>query len=71
MKRTELTIGATRYILETTTAELRSLYLHNSNGCIYIGTWDREEFEQAAARVYQNNAGLSGEHYESGVNASW
>ncbi len=63
MKRVELTIGAVRYILETTTKELRSLYLHQSNGCVYIGTWDREDFEQGAARVYQQNAHREDLHY--------
>ncbi len=67
MKRTEMIIGLVHYIIETPTKEIRSLYLHTEHGCIYIGTWDREDFEQAAARIYQNNAGLAGEHYYGGV----
>ncbi len=67
MRHTCITIGFIRYVIERNSANMYSLYLHTDSGCTYIGSWDKEDFEQAAARVYQRNSGCPELHYYGGV----
>lgn len=66
MRYTNITIGYTRYVIEKNTANISSLYLHLECGCTYLGSWDNEEFEQAASKIYQINSGYPAFHYYGG-----
>lgn len=63
MKRIEMEIGLLSYVIEHVTKEMRSLYLHRSNGCEYLGTWDLEDFEQEVSILFQKFANRMNVHY--------
>ncbi len=63
MKRIELRIGLLDYIIEHVSEEMRSIYLHKSNGCEYLGSWNKEDFEQEVSYLFQKLANRINTHY--------
>ncbi len=72
MNKVILAVGLLKYVIERVNDEMRSLYLHRDNGeHEFLGTWHIDDFEQAAARIYQRHIGMGNLHYSGGIDRAW